>query len=216
MNIKTPLKALVLALSLICGGQALAAPPLTVQQEQQAAANAWLEIDTQAFEHNVATVQALLAGKSQLCAIMKADAYGNGLDLLMPSVIKMNIPCIGIASNEEARVIRAHGYQGKIVRVRSATLNEIRDGINYQMEELLGDLTQAQAVSALAAEAGKEIAFHLALNSAGMNRNGLDLGQDLGKQEALQLLQLPHLKLAGIMTHFPIKDAAVTVRITKR
>lgn len=41
---------------------------------------------------------------------MKADAYGNGIDLLMPSIIKLGVPFVGIASNEEAKVVRAHGY----------------------------------------------------------------------------------------------------------
>ena len=31
---------------------------------------------------------------------------GHGIDLLVPSVVKAGIPCIGIASNEEARVAR--------------------------------------------------------------------------------------------------------------
>ena len=79
--------------------------------------NAWLEIDTLAFEQNIATLEKLLDGKSKICAVVKADAYGNGLDLLMPSIMKMNVPCLAITSNEEARIIRAHGYQGQVVRL---------------------------------------------------------------------------------------------------
>ncbi|MBS0280612.1 MAG: alanine racemase, partial [Proteobacteria bacterium] len=67
--------------------------------------NAWMEIDAAAFEHNIAETRAILGdGGAELCAIMKADAYGNGLDLLMPSVLKMKIAAIGFASNEEARI----------------------------------------------------------------------------------------------------------------
>ncbi|WP_328814514.1 alanine racemase [Pelistega ratti] len=188
-----------------------AAPPLSFKgqlptQAINQYANAWLEIDTQAFEDNLATLQKQLKGKSQICAIMKADAYGNGIDLLMPSIIKMDIPCIGIASNEEARIIRAHHYKGKIVRVRSATLNEIKDGMQYDMEELLGDLTQAQSINHLAKEVGKTIRFHLALNSAGMDRNGIDMTTEKGRQEAIDITKLPHLSIVGIMTHFPEED----------
>ncbi len=51
--------------------------------------NAWMEIDAAAFEQNIAEMRGILGdGGAQLCAIMKADAYGNGLDLLMPSVLK--------------------------------------------------------------------------------------------------------------------------------
>lgn len=190
--------------------QALSAPLLSSQpvakDQLTQDYNAWLEIDVQAFEQNIATLQQSLQGKSQICAVMKADAYGNGIDLLMPSIIKMNVPCVGIASNEEARIIRSHGYQGKIVRVRAATLDEIAGGIKYEMQELFGDLSQAQAVSQLAGKAGKKIEFHLALNSAGMNRNGVDMSTDKGRQEAVEITHLPHLNVVGIMTHFPVED----------
>lgn len=207
---KHTLKYLTLSIAAVCASSIFAAPPLSPTTEipavSQAAANAWLEIDVQAFEENIATVQSLLAGKSKVCAIMKADAYGNGIALLMPSVIKMNVPCIGIASNEEARIIRASGYKGEVVRVRSASLAEIEDGLKYEMQELFGDLSQAQAVSKLAKSANKTVKFHLALNSAGMNRNGIDMSSEKGKQEAIEITKLPNLAIVGMMTHFPEED----------
>lgn len=207
------LTLLTLSLSGIFASTAMSAPPLSIDTLQtavsQAAANAWLEIDVQAFEENIATLQKQLGGKSKICAIMKADAYGNGIGLLMPSVIKMNVPCVGIASNEEARIIRASGYQGEIVRVRSASLAEIEDGLKYEMQELFGDLSQAQAVSSLAKSANKKVKFHLALNSAGMNRNGIDMSGEKGKLEAVEITKLPNLEIVGIMTHFPEEDESV-------
>ncbi|MDO4637960.1 MAG: alanine racemase [Lautropia sp.] len=171
---------------------------------QTADFNAWLEIDTQAFEDNIATLKQQI-GKDgpRICAVMKADAYGNGIDLLIPSIIKTQIPCIGIGSNEEARTARAHGYKGAIVRIRAATLDEIREGRRYDIEELLGDLSQAQAISQMVGTKGKPLRFHLALNSAGMDRNGIDMTTEQGCQEAIRITQLPGLKPVGIMTHFP-------------
>ena len=196
--------------SLFIAAPAAAAPVLNAQAPaivNTQNTNSWMEIDVQAFENNIRTLQNELAGQSQICAIMKADAYGNGLDLLMPSVIKMGIPCIGIASNEEARVIRAHGYQGKVVRVRTATDDEIRDGLQYDMEELLGNPLQARRVSDMARAAGKTIRFHLALNSGGMNRNGIDMSTRANKRAAVRITRLPNLQIVGIMTHFPVEEA---------
>ena len=92
--------------------------------------------------------------------------------------------------------------------MRSATLNEIQDGLQYDIQELFGDLSQAQAASKLAKEAGKTLKFHLALNSAGMNRNGVDMNTEKGKQDALAITQLANLELVGIMTHYPVEDEA--------
>lgn len=188
-----------------------AAPPLNVETQQPAKVtrdntNAWLEIDAAAYGRNIEALKKHLRGKAQICAILKADAYGNSIDLLMPTVIQHNVPCIGIGSNEEARVARAHGYQGRVMRVRAASLGEIRDGMQYDMEELFGNLAQAQVANKLAQEAGKKLRFHLGLNSAGMNRNGLDLNVPGGKDNAVAITKLPNLQIVGIMTHFPVED----------
>ena len=188
-----------------------AAPPLNVETQQPAKVtrdntNAWLEIDAAAYGRNIEALKKHLRGKAQICAILKADAYGNSIDLLMPTVIEHNVPCIGIGSNEEARVARAHGYQGRVMRVRAASWGEIRDGMQYDMEELFGNLAQAQVANKLAQEAGKKLRFHLGLNSAGMNRNGLDLNVPGGKDDAVAITKLPNLQIVGIMTHFPVED----------
>ena len=61
-----------------------AAPPLSTPVQEigsieYQAANAWLEIDQAAFEHNIQTLKKQLNGQSQICFIMKGDAYGHGI-----------------------------------------------------------------------------------------------------------------------------------------
>ena len=165
--------------------------------------NAWLEIDTQAFKHNIDTLKKSLNSDTKICAIMKADAYGNGIEGLMDSVISRDVECIGITSNEEARIVRAKGFSGEIMRVRAATPNEIESGLNYQIEELIGSSEQANTIAKLAKKNHTVIPVHLALNAGGMGRNGLDLSQPQGKKEALNIAFNGHINIVGIMTHFP-------------
>ncbi|WP_375057971.1 alanine racemase [Zobellella sp. DQSA1] len=198
---------LAAALAACLTTQAQAAPILPVtgldtSSPVYQSTNAWIEIDQAAFEHNIRTLQALLDGQSQICAIMKADAYGHGIANLMPSVIAAGIPCVGITSNEEARVVRESGYEGRIMRVRSATQAEVRDGLQYDMEELFGDIEAARLAAAVASAEGKTLRYHLGLNAGGMSRNGMEVATDEGKTEARELLALPGLELVGIMTHF--------------
>ena len=168
--------------------------------------NAWLEISQPAFEHNLAEVRSLVDPKTQICAVLKADAYGHGISLLMPSVIKAGIPYVGITSNEEAATVRASGYAGKVMRLRTATRSEIEAALPYRVEELLGNYELAREASAVATEHHATLRFHFALNSAGMSRNDLELKTDAGKEDALKLLKLLGLMCVGIMTHFPAED----------
>lgn len=207
---KVTLLACMLGAGLLNMSSTMAAPMLTSQisaiQVAAPQANAWVEINVQAFEQNIQTLQQQLQDKSQICAVMKADAYGHGIQLLMPSIIKLNVPCVGITSNAEAAMVRQSGYQGRILRLRAATDQEIKNAASLKMEELFGNYEQAQRISAWAKQQGITVAYHLGLNAGGMDRNGLELNTEQGKQQALNMTKLPNLKLVGIMTHYAVED----------
>ncbi|TCM68020.1 alanine racemase [Acinetobacter calcoaceticus] len=213
MEIKAKFSHLAYSCALVLFGSmqmANAAPLLTshISNEVSPApvANAWLEIDTQAFESNIATMNKLLDGKSKLCMVMKANAYGHSIDLLMPSVMKMNVPCVGITSNAEAALVRKHGYQGKITRLRAATDAEIINAHALNMEELFGNYDQAMRMSQWAKANNTVIHYSLALNAGAMDRNGLEMTSAEGKQQAVAMTKLSNLKLDGIMTHYAVED----------
>ena len=91
-----PFRRTLLAASLaLLAAQAplYAAPPLSMDNGINALtiqnSNAWVEISKSAIEHNIRTLQAELNGKSKLCAVLKADAYGHGIGLVMPSIIAL-------------------------------------------------------------------------------------------------------------------------------
>lgn len=202
--------AIMTSLAITTASMTHAAPLLQTHGDYSYAnhhkANAYLEIDVKAFEDNITRLQNTLKDDTKICAIMKADAYGNGIDLLMPSIIKLNVPCIGIASNEEARVARAHGYQGSIMRVRLASGDEAEAALAYGITELTGSLQHAQALSAIAQKHGKTIEYHLSLNAGGMDRNGIDVDGASGQRDAIAITKLPNLRITGIMTHYANED----------
>nr|MBP6707136.1 alanine racemase [Achromobacter sp.] len=111
------------------------------------ASNAWIEVDPAVFDHNLGLIRSMLTGGAQVCAVMKADAYGIGIDMVMPNVIRARIPYVGIASTEEARMARACGFKGRLMRVRAATAWEIEAALPYAVEELVGEPDAAQAVA---------------------------------------------------------------------
>lgn len=207
---KTALLACLLGTGLLNTNSSFAAPLLTphLSAVQAAApqANAWVEINVQAFEQNIQTLQKQLQDKSQICAVMKADAYGHGIEILMPSILKLKVPCVGITSNAEAAAVRQSGYQGRILRLRAATDLEIQNAASLKIEELFGNYEQAQRMSQWAKQQGLSLAYHLGLNAGGMDRNGLELNSKAGQQQALSMVKLPNLQLVGIMTHYAVED----------
>lgn len=209
-----PFSRTLLALSLgmaLLQNPAFAAPPLSmtngVAQVTTQDSNAWVEINKAAFENNVRALQTTLDGKSKLCAVFKADAYGHGIGLLMPSVIAMGVPCIGVASNEEARVVRESGFKGQLIRVRTAALSELEAALPYNMEELVGNLDFATQAAKIAEKHGRPLVVHLGLNSSGMSRNGVEMSTEQGRRDAVAITKVPNLQVKAIMTHFAVEDA---------
>lgn len=186
-----------------------AAPLLGTHRNRPAsAANSWIEVDPDVFERNLDLIQTMLVDGAKCCAIMKADAYGAGIELLMPKVIKARIGYVGIASNEEARVVRASGFRGRLMRVRAATVAEITAALRFDVEELAGSVASAQDIARIVRRRRAPVRVHLALNSAGMSRNGLELRTDAGRREVQTLLAIPGLRVVGLMTHFPVEEAS--------
>jgi alanine racemase len=197
----------------LVAARAIAAPVLsatnfglTLAQAQRR--NGWIEVDAAAFEANIATLRATL-GPARLCAVMKADAYGNGIALLIPSVIAAGITDVAITSNDEARVARQRGYRGRLYRIRLAAPEEMEDAMGTGVVELIGNPEAAARLEALWRQRRPRfpLPVHLALNAGGMSRNGVELSTDYGKADARAMLALKGLRIAGAMTHYPSEEA---------
>ncbi|PFG58205.1 alanine racemase [Vibrio sp. ES.051] len=212
MRLNKTLLSLTIATAIFAPTMQATAAPLQItnaaaKAEQVQSANAWLEINLGQFRDNIEQFKSHMDGTTKICAVMKADAYGNGIAGLMPTIIEQQIPCVAIASNAEARTVRDSGFKGQLMRVRSADLGEIEAAMDLNIEELIGTAEQAKALSKLAEKADKEIKVHLALNDGGMGRNGVDMTTQEGKQEALDITQQAGVNIVGIMTHFPNYNA---------
>ncbi|WP_425864814.1 alanine racemase [Arthrobacter sp. TWP1-1] len=166
----------------------------------------WLEIDSDAFESNVRDVLSMLEGQALLCAVVKSDAYGHGAKLLMPSLVRLEVPFIGVGSNEEAAIARRCGHKGRIMRVRAAAPQEVEAGLEHDIEELVADPQSAWAIQDIAATSGRAIKIHLDINASGISRHSLDVSTASGQACAVEIISQPGLELAGIMTHFPRDD----------
>jgi alanine racemase len=190
----------------------VAAPRLSFSETDEAyawtpALNGWLEVDRAGFAANIATIRHQLAASVELCVVLKADAYGHGIGLLMPAVIAQRVAVIGITSNDEAQVARARGFTGKVVRIRTAGIDEITAGFALDLEESIGNLDLLRQVAAEARRLGRRLPVHFKLNSGGMSRNGMDLSTDQGRKDALAFVRTEGIEIAGLMTHFPVEAA---------
>ncbi|HXH33341.1 MAG TPA: alanine racemase [Plantibacter sp.] len=170
------------------------------------AAPAWIEIDAAAIAHNLGLVRQQLAPSTELCAVVKADAYGHGIDLVLPAIRDDLLTCIAITSNAEAHAARAQGYTGRIMRLRPALADEIEDGVSAAIEEWVGGLGHARLVDRIARERRRAILVHVSINSTGLSRDGIDWGGGEAVAELRGIAGLDGLRTVGVCSHFPCDD----------
>src|ERR1700684_4485003 len=71
------------------------------------------------FFNNIRYLRQLVA-PSKLCVVMKANAYGHGLEALAPVAVEAGAHMLGICTNPEAETIRRLGLNVPLLRLRMA------------------------------------------------------------------------------------------------
>ena len=166
-------------------------------------ADAWVDIDLEQIRGNLASIQARLPEGCRYCAVLKADAYGHGIDRVAPILARDGVDFAAITDNADVFALRRAGFSGRILRLRGAAPQEARQVRALGVEEMATGVTAAQAL----VDPDDPAPVHLPINAGGMGRDGLELSTEAGRDEAREILALPGLRIVGLATHFPINTA---------
>lgn len=170
------------------------------------------EISASAVEHNLALLRSRVPKGTHVCAVVKADCYGHGLDTLL-GVISENVDCLAVATPREALDLRELGYERPILTFFSASAHADAAEKAEALEELIAQgviltvvsAAEAPLLAAAAAKVGADAQVHVKIDS-GMGRSGVPAEQ---AGQLLRLLRgLPRVRLRGAYTHFACADEA--------
>lgn len=173
---------------------------------------AWVEIDLDAIEHNLDLVRRRLAPDTDVCVVLAADAYGHGIEHVLPLVMKHDFDTIGIEGNEDALAARFHGFTGRIIRIRPALAEEIDEAIVHEVEEWVSGAEHAETVARVAQRRGIRIPVHLSIDATRSGFDGIDLLRPRGRAALRRVMDLEALEIVGICSHTPLADHDEIVR----
>lgn len=175
----------------------------------------WAEIDLAALERNLRLIRASLPPHMRYVAVVKADAYGHGLHHAAARLMHAGADLFAVANIGEAAALREIG-PGWPILVLSPLLPEedeaLADG------DLAATLSSAEEVArfdAVGRASGQKVPVHLKIDT-GMGRAGVWHEEAPALFDAIA--RAPHLRLAGVFTHFasPDDDAAFTAEQRRR
>lgn len=166
----------------------------------------WCRIHLDRIARNLELALNLMPSRSEFCAVLKADAYGHGIERIVPLVHEQGVDMIGITSNAEARAVREAGFGGRIIRLRAATRAEVEGALDLHVEEQVASREGAEHMHTLLESGRLNAPVHLALDAGGMARDGLDIAPAAGQEACRAILATLGGHIGGICSHYPSND----------
>lgn len=152
--------------------------------------------------HNIKLLQELVGDRPMWPAI-KANAYGHGMEIVARHLVAMGYTTLCVAHVSEAITLKVAGIQPSVLLL-SATLPEHSEAIvTYGCEPAVCTLEMVEALSHAASKADKQVSLHLMVDT-GMGRIGIQ--PDQVERFLKYCLELPGLRVRGLMSHFPRAD----------
>ena len=162
------------------------------------------EISAQDFLSNLQFVRKQIGERARIMPIVKANAYGHGLNIIAKAAIKSEeVDAFGVATEEEgARLRRLTNLP--ILVLTGAAPDEIDGFLEHQLDFTLSDSGSLEAIAARASAGGIRARVHLKVDT-GMRRMGIEPGATLPFLHAIERVS-DSVELAGISTHFATSD----------
>ena len=159
----------------------------------------WIEIDSKAFNHNISELTNLIGPQTALGVVVKADAYGHGLELIGKLCQENSqVSWLFTAGLTEGIRLRESGVT-KPILVLAYIDDDIRYLIDYDITCTVADVHTAQKLSDVAKLLKKTISVHIKIDT-GMSRLGFQPGGNLS-QAIVELMALEGLSVDGIFSH---------------
>ncbi|MEA5503805.1 alanine racemase [Halotia wernerae UHCC 0503] len=168
---------------------------------------AWVEIDLGALSYNVQQLVQYLSPRTQLMAVVKADAYGHGAITVAQTALQSGASWLGIATVPEGIQLREAGIEAPILILGAThTPEQIHAIAHWKLQPTLCSPKQALIFSNVLEVINYDspVPIHIKLDT-GMSRLGTNWQQ---AAEFVQLVQrLPHLAIASIYSHLATADS---------
>jgi alanine racemase len=156
----------------------------------------------------LAALRSNLAVARQTCgvdmmAVVKAGAYGHGLEEIARALAGEGIAFFGVANVREARQIRHAGVHTRIYLLGPTWSAEREEIVARDWTPCISSLEEAREFNRLAAAHGMRLKVHLAVDT-GMGRGGFVAEGLPAMLAALERLEC--LEIEGIGSHLPSAD----------
>lgn len=160
-------------------------------------------INLNTLRKNARAVKSKLKKGVKLCAVVKADAYGHGAEVVSNSLYTL-ADSFAVATVEEGVSLRLAGIDKPILVLIPPQKKDVERSVHYRLTNTVVGIEQIKMLSAVAKRQGVIADVHIKYNT-GMNRQGIDSLYSL-KQTVMVAERFDNVNIGGLYTHFAFPE----------
>jgi len=175
-----------------------------------------IEIDRSALIHNLNFIQNYLGKDVKISSVVKANAYGHGIEQFVPVAEEAGINHFSVFSADEAkRVFKVKSPQTSVMIMGWVSDTDLEWVIKNEIEFYIFELSKLENAYRVAKETGTKALIHIEVET-GMNRTGLNQKQ-LQKVVDFIKANQEYFVVKGLCTHYAgAESIANHVRVQKQ
>jgi alanine racemase len=168
------------------------------------------EIDFSKLAYNVEQIRRHIHGeypkrKIKICGVVKANAYGHGIEQVSRQLVNLGIDFLGVANYDEAIRLRKHIPDtpilvfGTLIHSKLQPAKYVSLLHKHNLTATVASFDTAKFLNEYSRKFKSKFKVHIKIDT-GMRRIGLDYKR--AYRNILQIASLKNIELEGIFTHF--------------
>ena len=157
----------------------------------------YIYVNKNNIQHNIDYLNNLTG--SELCIVVKANAYGHGIDWTVNTAIESGVVWFAVAAIDEAILVRSISDNIRILLLSEPSISELEKLATYNIDTTVYNESFIEALG----ESQHSFKVHLKIDT-GMHRVGCS--PDEFELLYKKISSFKNLVLEGICTHFPVAD----------
>lgn len=165
---------------------------------------AWAEVDTGKLKRNIEKISSCVTDKTELIAVVKADAYGHGAREVCKCLTDCGVNFFAVSNLDEAKSVRSYCPESDILILGYSSTDYAKVLVRDNIIQGVVSLENAQILSE---KAEGVLRCHIKLDT-GMGRIGVKHNSIMDSADEIEAItKLPNLSVEGIYTHFAVADS---------
>lgn len=164
-------------------------------------------VNLENYRHNIQTIKSTVGKNVAVMAVVKANAYGHGIEKIAQAALNAGAEYIGVVSVGELERVRSVGITAPCLILNYLDASSIDEAIELDGSITAMDAEFIKELQERAEALNKSVKVHLKIDS-GMHRAGCEPKD--APELAVLIASMPYLHLEGIFTHFAESEDATS------